>query len=205
MKGAGMPGALPNHVADLVRAEFQGEAIRWSAQPDPLRAGRAALPKFISGLFGTAFMVFWISLSWGAWTSHGSLLPFFGVPFLLLSLAMLAAPVWKMLLARRTVYVLTAKRLAVVESGLTTKVRSVFPADVVSIERTQRTDGSGNLKIVTGWKRDSEGQQLEKSETLIGVPQVRQVEDQIRGVFERAAGASSAKDRSADQRRLWVN
>jgi len=84
------------------------------------------------------------------------------------------------------VYVLTAKRLAVVESGLTLKVRSIFPGDVHSIERTQRRDGCGNLKIVTGWTRDSEGGKVEKSETLIGVPEVRQVEDHIRGVLERA-------------------
>jgi hypothetical protein len=194
-----MLSTLPNNVADFVRAEFQGETIRWSGQPDPARACLGAMPMLLFGIPWTAFSVFWM---WAAWwgsskasgdASWFALFPLFGVPFVLIGVGMLAAPVWKMLLARRTVYVLTAKRLTVVESGLTLKVRSIFPGDVHSIERTQRTDGSGNLKIVTGWTKDSEGGQVEKSETLFGVPGVRQVEDQIRGVFELAAGPSSAK------------
>lgn len=178
-----MSRTLPSHLNSFATREFQGEPIRWAGRPDAKRVALAAASKALFGIPFAAFAVFWV------WTaakqSKDSFFPLFGIPFVLIGLGMLLAPLWKLVVAHRTVYVLTPKRLAIVEQRLAWTVKSVYPADVASIERTERTDGSGDLKIVTGWSKNADGQQVEKSETLFGIPDVREVEKQLRTLLQR--------------------
>ena len=180
-----MSRTLPSRISEFASREFQGEPIRWAGRADPLRAAMSGVKTALVGIPFAAFSIFWM---WSAMRqSKDPYFPLFGIPFVLIGLGILLAPVWKWLLAWRTVYVLTPKRLAIVEQRLSWRVRSVYPGGVVSIERTERPDRSGDLKIVTGWTKNSEGQQVEKSETLFGVPDVREVEEQIRKLLQRAS------------------
>lgn len=180
-----MPQTLTEEAARIAAGEFAGEPIRWFARPDVRRAGLLALRSWAFAIPWTAFSIYWI---WSATqSSRDAVFPLFGVPFLVVGIWQMSAPLRKMLLAQRTLYVLTAKRLAIIEDGWSRKVRSIHPLGFLSIARTERSDASGDIRIVTGFGKDSEGGRTELSETLVGIPDVRSVESQIRSVLDKAA------------------
>jgi hypothetical protein len=189
-KEAAMSRTLPSYIKEFATEEFRGESMRWVGQPDPGRVAMASMLLWGFALPWTAFSVHWV---WGASQSKDPIFPLFGLPFVLIGIGMLLSPLWNFFKARRTLYVLTPKRLTVLEYFPKPKVRSAFPGQIVALERVQHRDGSGNLKIIFGWVKDSEGARTEKNETLYGVPNVREVEKLIRELMERTTDASLAR------------
>lgn len=100
--------------------------------------------------------------------------------FTLLGLGMLGYPFWAAGKARRTVHVITDKRLITLTAGRHTEIRSVEPHQIVSYQRSERADGSGSLRLVTGYEKDSDGDRVEMTEHLIGIPEVAKVERLLR-------------------------
>jgi hypothetical protein len=136
--------------------------------------------------------VFWI---WGAATEMGhrttgfgwspdSFFPLFGVPFVLIGLAMLSAPFWAYRKSSRTVYAITNKRVAIIESGKTRTVQSYSGEDLGTIKRIERADGSGDLTFAKKHYTDSEGRNRSSDISFIGIPQVRAVETILREAFK---------------------
>ena len=86
------------------------------------------------------------------------------------------APFWAWSKARRTVYVVSERRFACLTLGRSLSVKSHARGSIVRTERSERPDGSGTLKIVTGISVDSDGDRKEHFETLYGIAEVRKVE-----------------------------
>lgn len=121
------------------------EKLLWSGRPDPARALIGTLAIWLFAVPWTAFAVFWM---WGAsgagkrslqpgWTVD-FLFPFFGLPFVLIGLAMMSAPYWAYLKAKRTVYAITDKRVLIIEVGKSRTVQSYSGEDIGNIKRTER-------------------------------------------------------------------
>jgi hypothetical protein len=182
-----MPRTLPSYIKEFATDEFRGETIRWVGQPDPRRTVTASMLLWGFAVPWTAFAVYWM---WGASQSKDPIFPLFGLPFVLVGPGMLLSPLWNFWKAQRTVYALTPKRLAIVDYFPRLKLRSIFPGQIVTMERIQRRDGSGDLTMVLGVFKDSEGSRSEKQETLYGIPDVREVENLIRELMECARGTS---------------
>lgn len=181
---------LPEHMMAAVRRETPGELIRWTGRPDASSAFRWSMLIYLFAVPWMAFTLFFtvgmVGVGVGGkapwppgWGTTGLVVGLlFMVPFLAVGLAMLAAPFWLWRRARAMVYVVTDKRLlrAEVYSGRT-KVKTIWPDRIVSMERTESADGSGSLNLLLGQRRDSEGDMVTETEAIAGVPEVRKLEE----------------------------
>ena len=136
--------ALPSSLQDLVRAELHDdERVLWQAQPIAAQRLRSGFGIWLIGVPWTAFSVFGTVVA-----SHGSmLLAMFGLPFVAVGALMLSAPWIARRTARHSVYVVTDRRVLLIEEtidlrGAHMKIKSVKPT---GLERRQRTDGSGSI------------------------------------------------------------
>jgi hypothetical protein len=172
---------------DAVTREFQGERILWVGRPSATRSLLVALPIWLFAIPWTAFSLGWEWVALSGWlsgkpspsTTHsvmGIIFPLFGVPFVLVGLGMMATPFLAWRWAWRTVHVIGEKRLVTLTVGRRLKVKSYPVGNVVRTERTEKRDGSGTLKVVTGVSRDSDGDRVETTEVFYGVPEIRKVE-----------------------------
>ncbi len=181
---------LPRPLREAVTRELQGEAILWVGRPSGARALLATLPLLIFAIPWTAFCVFWEYAALGGWISGGpapsgtaalitAVFALFGVPFVLVGLGMLAAPLIARSRARRTVYAVSPRRLVSLTVGRSLAVKSIPLASILRSERVERRDGHGTLKVIVGSHRDSDGDRVETTEILYGIPDVRKVEQLI--------------------------
>jgi len=171
-----------------------GERLLWSGSPSPGAMAMSGLPVSLFGVPFLAFACFWI---WGAWTgvtrgghAPGPFLffPLFGVPFVLVGLGLVAAPLFAYLGARQTVYAVTDKR-AFILVGLGVKnVRSFYHADVGELTRFEKADGSGTLWFAKRLFTTSSGVNTARI-GFVGIPNVRQVEQLIRDNLVEAKAA----------------
>lgn len=190
MSGMIVATELPPRLAEAVKRETERERIRWSGRPIPRSAFRTGMLVWLFAVPWTAFALFW------EWSVVGGLLfgkaaakagatghaftwgmGLLGLPFVLIGLAMLAAPWGLARSARNTIHIVTDKRLVSIRANrFSTKVKTIWPNELVSIERTEKPDGTGDLTLVLGSRRDSDGDKVTLSETLSGVPEVRRAE-----------------------------
>lgn len=176
----------PFRAQALLPRGVEGEGIRWIGQPNPLRAVLAnfGIPLFFLPWTGLAAFFAWSAYD-GAGIHSG--IAWISAGFVVMGLWKVLDPIFTYWHARHSVYALTNERLVIVEPGSELSLRSIYPGGIDSIERTERKDGSGDLKIVTGWTTQEGGDREEQSETLLGIPAVREVERQIRRHLERTA------------------
>jgi len=121
-----LAGLTPD-IDAAVRNELRdGEELWYAGMPSPSRMGRKMWPIAIFGLFFGGFAAFWITMAAaGAWfgtmkasDDSGSkvaagvvmLFPLFGLPFLLVGLAMISSPFLVGRKARRTACCVTNQR-----------------------------------------------------------------------------------------------
>ena len=75
--------------------------------------------------------------------------PLFGVPFILIGLAMLSSPLWSVRRASRTAYLITNKRAVVIDGGGRRTVRSITPDRFGDIVRREGRSGRGDILFGT--------------------------------------------------------
>lgn len=194
---------MPASALEAIKAEAHGEQVLWAARPDPGIA------------FRQGFAIWGMAIPWCAvsFTVFGGLVAvvFSGKPplsqvssaqllmmvaaliftgaFVVGGLAMLSAPFLARSCARRTVYAITPKRVLTIVIGSrgAIKVVSFAPQSAVKLDRSERLDGSGTLRIVLGYTKGSDGDAVEKSEEWIGIPDVRTPERLLESL--RSAGS----------------
>lgn len=195
---------VPRHLAAAAKRETQGEIIRWIGQPSPGTSFSTATPIWLMGVPWSAltFTIFGVLVAavlsgpppqravpaWEYAAMVAALL--FTGAFALLGAGMMLAPFWAAWKAHQTIHVITDKRLVTIAAGRATRIVSVLPREIRSLVRTERTDGGGSLRIVTGYGRDSDGDNVERSETLIGVPEVAKAERLLRELQAQTPPAS---------------
>lgn len=185
--------ALPEPLRRAATAEFAGEPVLWASPANPARAFWPAMGIWLFAIPWTAFSLFWESLAIGAYFARPgenlggapsgltAFFALFGVPFVLIGFGMLAGPFWIAWRTRRTVYALSAKRLAIITLGWRrTETISIATRDIAEVKRKELGDGSGDLTVVTGWTRDDEGDRALVSHKLLGLGDVRRVDQMIR-------------------------
>ncbi len=170
-----------------------GERLLWSGTPDAAGVALGALPAALFGVPFFAFAAFWI---WGAYTATHArhtagpfvFFPLFGVPFLLVGLGVLTSPLWAWLTALKTVYAVTDRRVMIITGTGMRMVQSYGPADLGDLTHVERADGRGSLSFGAGvWNVGAPGGLVRMNSasrlnrvTLVGIPNVREVEHLIR-------------------------
>jgi hypothetical protein len=188
------PSLLPEPIRQRVEAELRpGEGVRWVEQPIPGRVAWTALPTFLFAIPWTAFALFW---TWGAWgatcggklTPEARMFPLFGIPFVLVGLGLFSSPLWLMLGAKRTVYLVTDRRAVVIRGGWAgnVTVRSFEPEKLMDLRRDQREDGSGDLVFGQDVKVGSKGREYTVDYGFIAVPNAREAEEYVRALAHHA-------------------
>ncbi len=183
---------LPRRLQALIEAELQeGEKITWIGTPLTRRFAVRAIPIVLFAIPWTAFSVFWIAGAAGFkipnFNQPFDLFPLFGVPFLLIGLAMLSAPYWMTRKAKSTAYVLTTARAIVFDGGFSTTIRSFYPDRLTDLRRTQRADGSGDLIFEKTLSYDGEGGRRTTDNGFLAIADVKSVEDLVRHLVRSTA------------------
>jgi hypothetical protein len=194
--------ALPDALKAFAQREFMSERLVWAARPDRRIHALLSFGIWIFAVPWTAFALFWISVPVGALyetyagvsigapkgapTAMMWVFALFGTPFVLIGFGMLAAPfaaIWK---GWRTLYVLTDRRLAVLEGGRRVTVVSVLPGEISGFTRREGPDGRGTLTVHRGFEKDSDGDRRALTTELGVIDGVRRVEELLRGFKEGA-------------------
>jgi hypothetical protein len=136
-----------------------------------------------------AFALFWITQAYHASSSLSksnnafakgfSVFPIFGVPFLLVGLGVILAPLWAFLKGGNTVYAVTNQRVMIITGSGNRSVKSLTPADIVSVDHRERPDGSGDIAITTNAVVRTNNMTSQMKVALCGVPNVKQVVQQV--------------------------
>lgn len=191
--------SLPDELDAGVRSELEpSEQLLWVGQPRPSRFGRMALPFVLFGIPWTAFAIFWMAMaSTGLFAGGGGApnagpfgffvcFPLFGVPFVLIGLAMLSSPFWLRRKAKRTCYALTDRRAILWEAGLfgSMEVRSYSAENLTKIVRRDYADGSGDLvfeePITLRSTNNSNTIASTQGHGFLGIDNVRAIEELLR-------------------------
>jgi hypothetical protein len=169
---------------------LSGESLCWTGVADPGRAFVSALPAALFGIPFAGFALFWITAAYGgthamsrsssnSFTHAFSFFPLFGVPFLLVGLGIVLAPLWAYLKARDTVYAVTNQRVMIITGSNTRSVKSCTPADIVSVDHRERADGTGDVLIRTNAVTRTNNSVSQVTVGLLGVPNVKEVARQV--------------------------
>jgi hypothetical protein len=175
--------ALPDELRAVLRRELEAhERIEWLDQPSAVQRARGTIGAVLFGIPWTAFSLFWMV---GA--AQGSLaFALFGVPFVAIGLGMLASPVMAARAARSSAYVVTNRRVILIEaSGRSFSIKSLGPDRLDRLERRERADGSGDLVLASRSERDSDGDRRTVEDAISAVPDVRAAEHHVRRLQER--------------------
>jgi hypothetical protein len=193
---------LPPEAHARINAELQtGERLLWEGQPIPGLYARSGLPIAIFGVLFGGFAVFWMLVAGGMMWFTGdrprgadapgffgifNCFPLFGIPFLLIGLGMILAPVWMRRAAARTVYGVTDRRVIICKGrpfgGV--EVRSFGPAELTELTRIERANGAGDLIFREVWNDSLHtSRHRTPARTQIGfiaVERVREIEELVR-------------------------
>lgn len=186
-----------------------GEELWYAGMPSPSRMGRKMWPIAIFGLFFGGFAAFWITMAAaGVWfgaakatEDTGSkvaagvfmLFPLFGLPFLLIGLAMISSPFWVGRKARRTACCVTNQRAMQIVCGRSIKVQSWSASDLDEISKTLHPDGTGSLTFASSLVRGSKGSVREVAQGFYGVPDPRACEEALLALKATSRTASGPR------------
>jgi hypothetical protein len=194
---------VPAGLKAFAEREFLGESLLWAARPDRRIQALLSCAIWLFAIPWTAFSLFWISVPVAALyesyfgvnigaprgAASGMMWAFaiFGVPFVLIGFGMLLAPLGVLWKGRRTLYVLTNRRLAVLEGSRTVTLTSILPGDMQGFSRKEGPDGRGTLIIEQGFELDSDGDRRPRRTEIGVIDGVRKVEEMVRRLKDSAS------------------
>ena len=127
----------PNQITDIVYWEMEpGEKPAWFGRPETLP------------YIGATTRLGWVLMGVPFAVVGSVLIPVaipFGVLFVATGISMLGSPVWNYLKARNTIYVVTNRRLVVIEHVLRRSVASLQGKSIEKVERRENRCGIGTL------------------------------------------------------------
>lgn len=183
---------LPYRLRDVVDRELErDERIEWLGMPKRVYFTPVATGAFLFGIPWTAFALFWTAGAAGfkipAFNQPFDLFPLFGLPFILIGLAMLSSPIWAYWRAGKTVYIVTNRRAITFDGGWSTTIRSYPPDKLTDIYRREKPDGSGDVIIARRAWRDSDGDRQTEELGFLRIADVKDVERRLKELAEQGA------------------
>lgn len=189
---------LPRRLRELVEDELEdGETVRWLDRPIPRYFTTESIGAFLFAIPWTAFAVFWMFGAAGFKIPDfrggpESFFCLFGLPFVLIGLAMLSSPLWARRKLRRTVYVITDRRAILFVAD---DITSYEAAEIGKTRRTQKADGSGDVFFAYVPQADKDGKAKDEDDDESGedgfknIRDVKTVERMLRDLAKTQATA----------------
>jgi hypothetical protein len=176
----------PGDVQLRAQSELQnGESLLWSGPANPGRSAMSALPAALFGIPFAGFAFFWMSAAYrgthnlanqhNTVASGFSVFPLFGLPFLVIGLGLILAPLLVYLKGRSGVYVVTNRRVMLITGTTSRSVKSIIPTDIVEVDYRERPDGRGDVLIRTNSVIRTNNGTTQITVGLYGVPNVKEV------------------------------
>lgn len=179
--------------APWIRAELDtDEEVVWSGEPKPRAFTPEARGMFLFAIPWTAFSIFWIGGASLGMREDMNLFtcafPAFGLPFVLIGFGMLSAPYFQRRTLERTAYVVTNRRVLVIDHDYRDRrsVRSYGASDLTPITKTVFEDETADLMFAvstSGTGSDA----TTKDIGFHGVRDVRGAEQAIRALVGQGA------------------
>ena len=171
---------LPPELQARVKAELKpGEVVNWAGQPLPHRYAAKAGWSWLFFIPWTAFAIFWICgaarFQVPSFTHPQDFFALWGVPFVAIGVIGLSSPLWLRWSAARVVYVVTNQRALSIEGWRTLTVHSYVPAQLSTMTRRERGDGSGDLILALEPYSGRRGAINTRERGFFGVAGVKQV------------------------------
>jgi hypothetical protein len=179
----------------LQRELRPSERVLWQSRRLP-RVAWSGLTIWLFAVPWTAFALFWTAMAWTGTREFdetgviGLAFPLFGTPFIAVGIGMLALPFLPLFGAKRTLFAVTDQRLVRIYLGARLWTKSVEGERVGEIDRSERRDGSGTLKIAIGSHRDSEGDRRIDYFQIGEVEDVMAAETRVRELIDRVSRAA---------------
>lgn len=171
------------------------EEVLWSGEPTPRFFTAATLPAFLFSIPWTGFAIFWVvmafAMSGAAAGPVGIVFPLFGLPFVAVGLFMMSAPWWARRRLARAVYAVTDRRALVIDHDFrdTRCVQSYGPAEITTVEKRVRPDGSGDVLFADKTQRGRHGREYSVRVGFVGVREARKVEQALAGLASQKSHA----------------
>jgi hypothetical protein len=187
------PYADPLRLA-LDRELRAGERLLWHGRPLP-RVAWAVLGIWLFAVPWTAFSVFWTTMAFAGAQAFDEVtvlsyaFPLFGTPVIAVGVAMLAMPFLPLFAARKTLFAVTDQRLLRIYLGRRLATRSVPGERIGEIDRSERPDGSGSLKIAVGSHLDGDGDRRTDHFEIGEIDDVMAADVRVRELAERCRRA----------------
>jgi len=191
----------PSEAQFMAQSELQpGESLQWTGIADARRAAIAAVPATLVGIPFAAFALFWMTAAFRGTHAMSksannpisgvfSFFPLFGLPFFLIGLAIVSAPLLAYFKGLKTVYAVTDKRVLVITCGRTRTVRSCTPADIVSVDHRERDGGTGDVIIRTNSIMQTRNSLSQMTIGLLGINNVKEVARLVLNLHSQRAQA----------------
>lgn len=188
----------PDPLVPLLQQELDiGERLRWHGRPRENAVKWAAFGIWLFAIPWTAFALFWTYMAWSGVDSMsdddgpGGILkyafPLFGVPFIVIGLGMLAAPLLGLFAKSERIHGITDKRIITLTSAKgVVRVKSLQARHIGPIERWEGKHGRGKVSIETHSSQDSEGVRKTETVNLIGIVDAARVEEYVRELSRKA-------------------
>jgi hypothetical protein len=182
---------IPRDLQDEVERQLEpGERIVWMEQPIPRFFTPQSTATFLFGIPFTAFALFWIYTAASGFRrsdpskAPSGAFPLFGVPFILIGIALMLSPLWARRKAFKTVYVITDRRAITFDGGWTTTIRSYAPDQLKGLYRKERKDGTGDVVLGQVLSNVSRGGQQQMMDVgFLRVRDVRKTEQMLRDLI----------------------
>ena len=167
-----------SNLFDIVTPQLRsGETVVWVERPTPLARTKSRIVWFLFGIPFFGFAIYWTAEA-GEFSSD-NYFPLFGIPFLVAGACLLLSPAWSYVEAKKWLYyAITDQRLMIIRTFPRSKIESWEPADIMRLERTSKSDGSGNVifaEETAGSGEDS----FTMPRGFYGVPDAKRVEEAI--------------------------
>jgi len=159
------------------------EHVAWSTRPNSFYSILSATPAFLFGIPWNAFLLFMHDKQLGK--NESIYLDVFVLPFYLVGLYLFLTPVIEWRKARKTLYVITNLRAFSLKLGQSVIVESFYPKSIGNIEKTVRSNGSGNLILARDHHIDSDGDKKVTDYGFFALPNVIEAEKQLDKLLEQ--------------------
>jgi len=204
--------ALPPELQHRVVQELEpDEQLLWVGQPAPAFFVGNSFGSVLFAIPWTLFAVFWMCAAAGFQIPEFGpemIFPLFGVPFVLVGLAMFGSPLALRYCLKKTVYVVTDHRAIVFAGTLfSMKIVSYDPDELGGLQRKEKPNGLGDIRF--GDKPSDSGHAKRQTPELVptggfwNIPFTRDVARLLKNLAAQAPGQEEKEDEDeADHSRL---